>query len=443
MPASTSSSPFHSSILIVGAGILGTSTAYHLAHSPSHDPADVTVLDRSPSPPDPAASNDINKIIRADYSSRFYAELAYEAIDAWASWPELKPYYHRTGWVMLDKEGSDLAERIRSVLREIGRDRTEDVALREIGKRWGGVLEGTDVKGFRDGYWNPEAGWCEAGKATRSMMEAATKRSVKYVCGDVERLVLSEGGVTGVRTKDGIFYTADKIVLATGAWTSGIMTEVEDELNIREDGRVEKQATAAGVAVAHFKMSDTEMRELESMPVVVYGDNGEAIPPPKDNRLLKFTNANTFTNTITTKSGHRISVPPDRDQHIVSRKLQGETDKIMMSKVMPRFTKNKPADYWRLCWDARTPSQDQLMTKHPHPRLGNLYLAVGGSFHSYKFLPNIGKYMVNVLDGVSNGDERDQAWGWKSEAFSGRGAHEKTEPKRELCDLDDTVAAKL
>ncbi|KAJ9623569.1 hypothetical protein H2203_005831 [Taxawa tesnikishii (nom. ined.)] len=429
------------SVLIVGAGIFGASTAYHLSRqSPSPS---ITVLDRTPSPPEPAASNDINKIIRADYSERFYADLAYEAMHAWQNWPELKPYYHRTGWIMLDEKDSDLAERIRKVFRDRGHDPTEDVKLDDLEKRWGGIMKGTKTDGFRDAYWNPEAGWCEAGHATAKMMDEAVKRGVRYVCADVEGLVLRSDGVEGVRTQDGRVLTADKIVLATGAWSSQLMSATEDELDVAENDRIEKQASAAGVCVAHYKMSAQEMSDLNQMPVVVYGGNGEVIPPPQENSLLKFTNANTITNYVTTKTGHRISVPPARDQHIVSRRLQEETKNIMMSRVMPRFTANKPVDYWRLCWDARTPSQDWLLDRHPHPRLRNLYLAIGGSFHSYKFLPTAGKYMVNVLTGEGNGEERDQAWGWKSARFGGRGAHEKTAPQRDLSDLEDGARAKL
>lgn len=31
-------------------------------------------------------------------------------------------------------------------------------------------------------------------------------------------------------------------------------------------------------------------------------------------------------------------------------------------------------------------------------------------------MPNIGKYMLNVLNGISNGPEKDKAWGWKTGA---------------------------
>ncbi|KAK4507549.1 hypothetical protein PRZ48_001284 [Zasmidium cellare] len=114
------------STLIIGAGVFGASTAYHLSLQ-YKDASKLTVLDRTPAPPTPAASTDINKIIRADYLSPFYTELAYEAMDAWSNWSELKDYYHRTGWIMLDTEDSDLADRIRNVFRDRGHNPTKDV----------------------------------------------------------------------------------------------------------------------------------------------------------------------------------------------------------------------------------------------------------------------------------------------------------------------------
>jgi sarcosine oxidase / L-pipecolate oxidase len=425
-------------VLIVGAGIFGTSTAYHLAKV-YKDASKITVIDRTASPPEPAASTDINKIIRADYSSPFYCDLAYEALHAWATWPELKPFYHQTGWINLVEEGSDLAERIRKVFKARGHDPTKDVALEDLDKHWKGIMKGTRTEGFRDAYWNPEAGWCDAAAATASMMKAAQKYGVQYETGDVAELCLEGSIVKTVRLKGGKEYAADKLVFATGAWTSSILSPIEDELEIPEDDRIERQAQAAGVAVAHYKMSPEEMDQLSEMPVVVYGEEGEVIPPPA-NHLLKYTNSNTFTNTITTETGHKISVPLNQDQHIVSERLKRETEAAMSSKVMPAFTHGKEADYWRLCWDSFTPTQDWLLCQHPHERLSNLYLAIGGSFHSYKFLPIAGKYMANVLSGRSDGSEKDEAWQWKKDTGGRRGAHEKTKPKRELRDLLDDAS---
>lgn len=429
------------SILIVGAGVFGASTAYHLALQ-YEDTSKITVIDRTLPSPEPAASTDINKIIRADYSSAFYAELAYEAIEAWANWPELKDYYHRTGWIMLDTEDSDMVDQIRQVFRNRGFDPTEDIPLDKLNDHWKGILKGTNLQGFDKAYWNPEAGWCDASAATASIMNAAISKGVKYVVGEVDQILLDESKVTGIRTTEGEDLTADTIVLATGAWTSSLLSPIEDILSIAEPDRVERQLTAAGVSVAHYKMSSEEMTQLSDMPVVVYAEHGEVIPPPQATQLLKFTNAHTIKNTIVTPSGSHISVPPpNRDQHLVPEVLKKEAIEIMSAKVMPTFTASGARDvaYWRLCWDAYTPTQDWLLCRAPHARLGNLFLATGGSFHSYKFLPILGKYMVNVLSGKGNGEMRDRAWEWKKRMDGDektRGAHESTAPRRELRDLE-------
>lgn len=99
---------------------------------------------------------------------------------------------------------------------------------------------------------------------------------------------------------------------------------------------------------------------------------------------------------------------------------------------MPQiFNTHRGIDYFRICWDAITPDQHPVITRHPHHRLNNLYLAAGGSFHCWKFLPTIGRYVVNVLDGVSNGVESDEAWAWKSER-KGQGVHDSLVPRKEL-----------
>ncbi|KAL8826889.1 MAG: hypothetical protein Q9191_003524 [Dirinaria sp. TL-2023a] len=429
-------------ILIVGAGIFGTSAAYHL--SKSHpNPSSVAVIDRTPSPPDHGASTDINKIIRTDYSTRFYMDLAYEAVDAWDTWPELKGkgYYHQTGWLNLGEKGDDLQDRIRRNFRDRGHDPTSDVSFQDVRKICGGIFAGANLEGIGKVYWNPLAGWCDAAAATTELMKVAIERGVQYITGDVQRLKLGSGRIEGVYTSDGKLYTANKIVLATGAWTSKLMTSTEDALDLPEQDRVERQVSAAAVCVAHYKLSPQEVAELRQMPVVIYSDRGDCQPPPS-NHLLKLTWAPSLKNTKVTPSGHRISAPPDQDQGIVPKRLKQKTREAIAHQVLPQYTADREEEYWRLCWDAVSPSQDQLITRHPHPELQNLFFTIGGSFHSYKFLPIIGKYIVNVLDGHSNGEEKDQHWAWKSESQllqfeQGKGAHEKAAPIMELSEMED------
>ena len=273
-------------ILIVGSGIFGTSTAYHLSLS-DPNPSSITILDRNAFPPAPAANSaepplgasyDINKIVRADYSTPFYMDLAHEAIDAWSTDPLYQRFYHRTGWIMLDEKGSDLAERIRKNFRECGRpDPTKDMSLEEVREAWGGVLQEANMNDFETAYWNPEAGWAEADKAVEVMLKKSVQRGVQYCQGYAVALLLHDNckrGIRGVKLADGRVIEADKVLLATGAWTSKLMSGIEDTLSINAINRVEQQVKAAGVCVAHYKLNEDEKKFFNEMPVIINGENG-------------------------------------------------------------------------------------------------------------------------------------------------------------------------
>ena len=163
------------------------------------------------------------------------------------------------------------------------------------------------------------------------------------------------------------------------------------------------------------------------------------IQPPPPSGFLKFTNGRTFTNTFRTASNQNLSAPPSGPQSKIPQALQHETLNII-NRIMPSVQKGgRKVAYWRLCWDAITPTQDQLITRHPDEKLNNVYVAVGGSFHSWKFLPIIGQYITNMLQGKSNGSEKDLHWAWKRAGWDTggtKGAHEKAIPTRELRDLE-------
>lgn len=451
-------------ILIVGAGAFGVSTAYHLAQT-YDDPSRVTVIDREASPPSQAAGVDINRIIRADYPSALYCNLANEAMHPWFWSNELGPCFHRVGWLMLDEEGSDLKDRIYETLKARGTRIMQDVGLGDIaaGRRWG-VTEGTETAGFGGAYFNPDAGWVDAASATGRFMATALGKGVRRLEGEVVELLVDGGKtarVDGVRTADGREVKADKVVLAAGAWTSRILARTEDALGTAEDDCFERQARATAVVSAYYRVSDESVSEMTDcgMPCVIYGRTGEVVPACKDRKLLKYNNTGTkVVNTVRTESGRHISVPPvDRDQNAIPEGLKQETEAKLTSKLLPKFSRGAPAS-WRMCWDSWTPTEDLLLCQHP--QINNLYIIAGGGFAGYKyvqhsntsptwprpvgrttgrllmrrrFMPTIGKYMLNVLGGKSNGPEKDKAFGWKTRAELGAA---EMVTRRELGDFE-------
>ena len=77
-----------------------------------------------------------------------------------------------------------------------------------------------------------------------------------------------------------------------------------------------------------------------------------------------------------------------------------------------------------------TPDENFLISPHPHCK--SLYVATGGSFHGFKFMPILGKYIVQMIFGELD-QELAKAWAWD------RGHSEEPEgdmwPEREMVDL--------
>lgn len=66
-------------------------------------------------------------------------------------------------------------------------------------------------------------------------------------------------------------------------------------------------------------------------------------------------------------------------------------------------------DILTLFRDAVSPNQDWIIDHHPHCK--NLLVTGAGSFHAWKFLPNIGKYVTQRLLGEL-AQEKAAKWAW-------------------------------
>ena len=85
--------------------------------------------------------------------------------------------------------------------------------------------------------------------------------------------------------------------------------------------------------------------------------------------------------------------------------------------------------------DAFTSSSDFIIS--PHPAAKGLYVATCGSFHGYKFFPIIGKYVIQMLEGMLS-SELEARWAWDRERPDSSLNSEY--PNSELKDLLDSVA---
>lgn len=108
-----------SSYLIVGAGVFGVSTAYHLIKK--YPNASVTIVDRDAYDAElrVAASWDWNKVVRADYDDIDYCALALEAQDIFENDPLWQPYFVKTGIYWMCR--TDYAQLVIDNYKKLGR----------------------------------------------------------------------------------------------------------------------------------------------------------------------------------------------------------------------------------------------------------------------------------------------------------------------------------
>ncbi|KIW35046.1 uncharacterized protein PV07_01772 [Cladophialophora immunda] len=396
--------------IIVGAGVFGVSAALYLATS---DPdANILLIDRARCPYPSAASSDLNKIIRADYDDIFYMRLALEALEKWNTDPLYEPYFHKTG--MLFAEDLGMGDSSFNNYKLIGIDPGAEILTPGQARERFPVFKNANWTDVKDNYYNPCSGWGEADPAVRAVIEAALAAGVKYVQTTVERLVFDDqGACIGIKTVDGDEIRARSILLCSGAWTAQL---VADSDPCRKDIQVNGRMVAAAAASCIVQCDPEHLSLYRDAPVHFLGmphTHGESIPATADGKL-KFNFEVSFTNMeYHEASGQMISVPPVRiTQSTWSHDVPEQLKQSVRKVVDHVYGKNAPGltvESYRMCWDAVTPNQDWIIS--PHPACKGLYIAGGGSFHSWKFLPTIGKYVTRMLKGELTSEQAEK-WAW-------------------------------
>ncbi|KAL4797585.1 FAD dependent oxidoreductase [Aspergillus venezuelensis] len=382
-------------IIIIGGGTFGTSTAYHLAVKGYKA---ITVLDRFPVPSFEAAGNDINKIVRTEYPEALYTRLARDARDIWKDPNGLfSGLYNQTGWIIGATERSaPFIEASAVSAKKLGVEPPKLVSTEEIHKRWP-VMKG-GFEGWR-AYWSENAAWVNAREGIVRMAREAMRMGVKYVSGDAgyaKTLLYDEAGAcVGVRTADGTAYFAEEIIVAVGA-AAGTLLDLKGQI------------VAKGHAVGHIQLTKEEVENYKHMPILDHLEGGILFPPQEDG-IMKIGAVHFVTNYAKSLKG--VSLPryrSDNPMDGIPASVEARLRKWMETCV-PELAHRKWFET-RICWDGDMADYHFLIT--PHPSHKNLKLAIGGSAHGFKFLPVLGKYIAEMMEGTLD-PEIAKKWKWR------------------------------
>ncbi|GAA5960104.1 hypothetical protein JCM21900_003438 [Sporobolomyces salmonicolor] len=268
-------------VLVVGAGEFGSSAALALAEGPYSGRGDlITLLERGAEPPAiDAASSDINKIVRSEYSDPLYAQLAKDAIKEWRT-PRWKDHYHESGVVVVSRTDDPQANYVRGSYANNAADPAPASGGLESGRDVEKLYpEGVPVGSFEGdfGYRNAHGGWAASRDAVVSTLALCRTLGVRVVAGEASNLLLTPSlkDVRGVRLTDGRTLEADFVIAACGSWTPVLLPELKEN------------CLPTGQTIAMVQLSEEETRRYRDIPVSLCMDTGFYCFPPTSTGIVK------------------------------------------------------------------------------------------------------------------------------------------------------------
>lgn len=210
--------------LIVGAGIFGVTAALALKSRGYK----VALLDPGPLPHPLAASTDINKAVRITYGAdESYMALGEKAIEGWHAWNSEfnDSLYHEAGMIWLTEapmQAGDYEYESFKLLKKRGHH-PERLNQERIRQRFPAF----NADKYVDGFFNPHEGYAESGRVVSTLIEKAKRDGISLYAGqDVAEVLIESGQVIGIRSHAGEIFDAESVVLAAGAWTPYLYSDL-------------------------------------------------------------------------------------------------------------------------------------------------------------------------------------------------------------------------
>lgn len=358
-------------VVIAGAGIFGCAAALELALR-GHQ---VTLIDPGPLPHPDASSTDISKVVRLDYGADvFYTELMETALEGWRALNRRfpRPLFHETGFLVLERQplapGSFAGESLR-VLGERGHavERLDGAALRRRFPAW-------NAGDYPDGYYNPQGGWAESGAVTAWFAEAARAAGAELCVGQrVASLVASGRGVNGVTLSDDRVLEADAVVVAAGAFTPWLLSELAPALRV------------VGQPVLHLAPGDVSPFRPPSF-----------VPWAADIAATGYYGFSANADGVVKIANHGPGTPIDpRGERRVPTGAE-KAFRGFLASAIPDLA-DAPLSGARLCLYCDSFDGDFWIARHPERE--GLIVAAGGSGHGFKFAPVLGEIVAGAVEG--------------------------------------------
>ena len=216
-------------VIVVGAGVVGCSIAFHLARAG----ADVQVFDRRGICAGMSARS--GALVRMHYTFRPEAELALKSLGYFENWGDIvggRCGFVRTGFaVIVDESNADKLRRNVAMLKSVG-VHTDIVTPRELARMEPHAR--LDDAGLA--AYEPMSGYADPVATTEAFAAAAKKNGAEFNLNlAVSALAHVGGRCIGVTDASGKTHEADFVCVAAGPWTDDLLSPLGTRIGIKAE----------------------------------------------------------------------------------------------------------------------------------------------------------------------------------------------------------------
>lgn len=360
-------------IIVIGAGVIGASVAFHLAELGAKS---VLVLDRDQVGSGTGAQS--SGILRTHYSVPENVRLAHQSWAAFAAYtdyvddPEASSGLVQCGY-MIAARGD---ERVRALKVAIAAQRQMGIAVEEVDAAI--AHDRLPIAEFHEheliGY-EPQAGYADAYLVNTGFARAARRRGVKILEGVGATGLISHGSrVTGVKTAQGDFH-AGLVISTQNMWA----LELAQWLPFQVPLVPERHQVIALQASVDYTKHMPVFKDLASEGMLYYRSYGGKQMLVSEGLV-----------------GEALAAP-DNNQGDVS------LDKVVeigaqVAQRFPAYAEAQLASSWTGVYDV-TPDWNPVLG--PIPGVDGLLVGFGFSGHGFKLSPAIGKVMAQAALGLA------------------------------------------